>query len=194
MNDPYLMNNLTLPTERLVLREFTKGDWQAVHEYASDPEVVCYMDWGPNTQEETRDFIKRAMASYEKDPRQEYQFAVTLEEENRLIGSCGLCVSNPDHQEAWIGYCINRHYWGKGYATEVARRLVAFGFDELKLHRIFATCGPQNERSVSVLEKAGMRREGRLREHKCVKGKWRDSFLYAILNNEWKTGKANGLE
>jgi len=106
------MNNLTLPTERLVLREFPKGDWQAVYEYASDPEVVHYMLWGLNTEEETRDFIKRAMASYEKDPRREYQFAVTLEEENRLIGSCGLCVSNPDHQEAWIGYYFNweEHY------------------------------------------------------------------------------------
>ena len=166
------MNNLTLITGPLVLREFTKGDWQAVHEYASDPEVVRYMDWGPNAEKETRDFIRRAMASYEKDPRREYQFAVTLEKENRLIGSCGLCVSNPDHQEAWIGYCFNRHSWGKGYATEAARRLVAFGFDELKLHRIFATCDPQNKGSVRVLEKAGMRREGLLHEHKRVKGRW----------------------
>ena len=194
MNDSYLMNNLTLPTERLVLREFTKGDWQAVHEYASDPEVVCYMDWGPNTEKETRDFIRRAMASYREKPRYGYQFAVILKEEDRLIGACGLHVSNPDHREAWIGYCFNRHYWGKGYATEAARRLVTFGFDELKLHRIFATCDPQNKGSVRVLEKAGMRREGRLREHKWVKGRWRDSFLYAILDHKWKTGKANRLE
>ncbi len=188
------MDNLTLPTERLVLREFTERDLQAVYEYASDSEVVRYMEWGPNTEKETRDFIKRAMASHGEKPRRDYQLAVVLKEEDRLIGSCGLHVSNPDHQEAWIGYCFNRHFWGKGYATEAARRLVAFGFDELKLHRIFATCDPQNKGSVRVLEKAGMRREGLLHEHKRVKGRWRDSFLYAILNNEWKTGKANGLE
>ncbi len=180
------MNNLTLPTERLVLREFTERDLQAVYEYASDPEVVCYMVWGPNTQEETRDFIRRAMASHGEKPRRDYQFAVVLKEEDRLIGSCGLQVSNPDHQEAWIGYCFNRHFWGKGYATQVARRLLTFGFDELKLHRIFATCDPQNKGSVRVLEKAGIRREGRLHEHKRVKGRWRDSFLYAILDREWK--------
>jgi len=188
------MNNLTLPTERLVLREFTKGDWQAVHEYASDPEVVCHVEWGPNTEKETRDFIKRAMASYREKPRCGYQFAVILKEEDRLIGACGLHVSNRDHREAWIGYCFNRHYWGKGYATEAARRLVTFGFDELKLHRIFATCDPQNERSVRVLKKTRMQREGRFREHKWVKRRWRDSLLYAILNHEWKTGKANRLE
>jgi len=59
-----------------------------------------------------------------------------------------------------------------GYATEAARRLLTFGFDELKLHRIFATCDPNNKGSVRVLEKTGMRCEGRLREHKRVKGKW----------------------
>ncbi len=194
MNDLDLVNNLTLTTEPLVLREFTEGDWQAVHEYASDSEVVRYMEWGPNTEKETRDFIRRAMASYGEKPRHDYQFAVVLKEEDRLIGACGLHVSNPDHQEAWIGYCFNRHHWGKGYATQVARRLLTFGFDELRLHRIFATCDPQNKGSVRVLEKVGMRREGRLREHKWVKGIWRDSFLYAILDHKWKTGKANGLE
>ncbi len=189
-----LMNNLTLITERIVLREFTKENWQAVHEYASDPEVVRYMAWGPNTEKETKDFIGRAMASCKQDPRREYQFAVTLEEEDLLIGSCGLCVSNPDHKEAWIGYCFNRHFWGKGFGTEVARRLLTFGFDELKLHRIFATCDPQNKGSVRVLEKGGMQREGRLREHKWMKGRWRDSFLYAILNHELMRGRVNRLE
>ena len=94
------MNNLALTTVRLALREFTEGDWQAVHEYASDPEVVCYMDWEPNTEKETRDFIKRAMASCREKPRRNYQFAVVLKKEDRLIGACGLHVSNADHQKA----------------------------------------------------------------------------------------------
>ena len=46
-----------IQTERLVLREFNEDDWRAVHEYASDPKVVRYMDWGPNTQEETLSLI-----------------------------------------------------------------------------------------------------------------------------------------
>ncbi|GAH68145.1 unnamed protein product [marine sediment metagenome] len=184
---------MTITTGNLILREFIKEDWQAVHEYASDPEVVHYMDWGPNTEKETRDFIERAMASYGETPRCDCQFAVILQEKDRLIGACGLHVSNRDHREGWIGYCFNRHYWKKGYATEAARRLLTFGFEKLKLHRIFATCDPQNRGSVSVLEKVGMRREGWLREHKWVKGKWRDSFLYAILNDEWKTGRDDSL-
>jgi len=181
-----MVNNLFLTTKRFVLREFIKEDWQAVHEYASDSEVVRYVEWGPNTEKETRDFIERTMRSYTEKPRHDYQFAVILRKEDRLIGSCDIHLSDPQHQEASIGYCFNRNYWENVYATEAARRLITFGFDELKLHRIFATCDPKNKGSVGVLEKTGMRHERRLREHKWVKGKWRDSFLYAIFDDEWR--------
>ncbi len=86
------MNDLTLTTKHLLLRGFAKDDWQAVHEYASDPEVVRYVEWGPNTEEETRDFIERSMASYIREPRRNYQFAVMVKEEDKLIGGCGLQV------------------------------------------------------------------------------------------------------
>jgi len=85
--------------EHLILREFNEEDWQAVHEYASDPKVVRYVEWGPNTEKETRDFISRAMASYEEAPRREYQFTVILREKDRLIGACDIHLLNPQHQE-----------------------------------------------------------------------------------------------
>lgn len=95
-------------------------------------------------------------------------------------------MSNMDNHEGWSGYCLNRNFWGKGYATETAKVLLRFGFDQLNLHRIFATCDPANIASAHVLEKIGMQLEGHLREHKWAKGKWCDSLLYAILDYEWK--------
>lgn len=177
-----------IPTERLILRDFNKTDWRAVHVYASDPEVVRYMDWGPNTETETKDFIRRSIASQKEKPRKNYLLAIVLKAEDRLIGSCGLHVTNPNHQEGWVGYCLNRHFWRQGYATETVKALLGFGFRQLGLHRIFATCDPANVGSARVLEKASMQREGRLREHKWAKGGWRDSWLYAILEGEWKNG------
>ncbi len=177
-----------IPTARLILRDFDKTDWQAVHMYASDPEVVRYMDWGPNTETETKDFIGRSIASQKEKPRNNYTLAIVLKAEDRLIGSCGLHVANPNHQEGWVGYCLNRHFWRQGYATETVKALLGFGFRQLGLHRIFAACDPANVGSARVLEKASMQREGRLREHKWVKGGWRDSWLYAILEGEWKNG------
>ena len=173
-------------TERLVLRDFEEADWEAVHSYGSDLEVVRYMDWGPNTQEETKKFIQRAIAHQKEQPRRIYTLAIVLKPKNKLIGGCGIYVSNPENREGWIGYCLNRNLWRQGYATETAKALLKFGFDQLNLHRIFATCDSANTASARVLEKTGMQREGHFREHKWAKGKWRDSLLYAILDYEWK--------
>ena len=129
-----------IKTERLFLRNLEVNDWQAVNEYASDPEVVRYMDWGPNTEKETKDFIQRAMSTQEEKPRRVYSLAIVVEKEDRLIGSCGINVSNPENREGWLGYCLDRNFWGKGYGTEVARGLMDFGFTELALHRIFDRC------------------------------------------------------
>lgn len=168
------------------MRELKESDWKAVHDYASDPIVVRYMDWGPNTKEDTENFIQRAIAAQKEQPRRNYTLAIVLRTEDKLIGGSGVHASNPDNREGWIGYCLNRFFWGRGYATETARALLEFGFAELNMHRIFATCDPANIASACVLERIGMQREGLLREHKWAKGAWRNSFLYAILDFEWK--------
>jgi RimJ/RimL family protein N-acetyltransferase len=178
--------------ERLVLRDFEESDWKAVHSYGSDVEVVRYMDWGPNTEEDSKKFIQRALTSQKEQPRKTYTLAIILKPENKLIGGCGIYISDPENQEGWIGYCLNRDFWGQGYATETAISLVKFGFSQLNLHRIFATCDPANIASARVLEKTGMQCEGRFREHKWAKGKWRDSLLYAILDHEWKKSASAG--
>jgi RimJ/RimL family protein N-acetyltransferase len=173
---------VSLSTDRLLLREFTEDDWRAVHEYAVDPEVVRYVEFGPNTPEETRKFVADAIEHQRDDPRRVFSLAVVLREDGRLIGACGL--REGDH-EAWIGYCLSRDHWGLGLGTEAAGRMLEFGFEVLGLHRIYATCDPGNIASARVLEKVGMRREGLLRKHKLVKGTWWDSYLYAILDEEW---------
>lgn len=177
---------VAIQSKRILLREFRENDWEKVHSYASDPEVVRYMDWGPNTKEETKAFISRSISSQKEEPRRKYTLAITLKGENKPIGSCDICVASSENKEGWIGYCLNRQSWNKGYATETAEALLKFGFQQLDLHRIFATVDPDNIASIHVLEKAGMKHEGHLREHKWSKGRWRDSLLYSILENEWK--------
>jgi RimJ/RimL family protein N-acetyltransferase len=129
------------------------------------------------------------MSTQNEQPRRDSTLAIVLKDKGKVIGSCGIQVSNPENREGWIGYCLNRSYWGKGYATETARGLIKFGFEQLGLHRLFATCNPANSASAHVLEKSGMKREGHLREHKWSKGKWRDSYLYAILEQDWEEQK-----
>jgi RimJ/RimL family protein N-acetyltransferase len=172
---------MQIQTQRLLLREFLLDDFAGVHAYASQPETVRYMEWGPNTPEQTRDFLHRKMESQRALPRAEYELAVVLRETGRIIGGVGLRVSRPEHFAGDIGYTFNPAHWGNGYAAEAAAALLAFGFGELKLHRIHATCDPENRRSARVMEKIGMQYEGRLRDYTFEKGKWRDSLIYARL-------------
>lgn len=173
-----------LTTERLVLRDFRDDDFEAVHAYASDPEVVEYVPWGPNTETDTRDFLERATADASADPRTRYALAVVRSEDDRLLGCAVLYLENAAGHQAMLGYALARAAWGEGYALEAARALMSFGFDVLGIHRIWAACDPDNRASVRILERLGMRLEGRMREDTRVRGVWRDSRIYALLEHE----------
>ena len=86
-------------------------------------------------------------------PRTSYYLGVSLQEDDCLIGWCALDITSRKHREAELGYALNRHYWGQGYITEAAQALLAFGWTQLHLHRIVATCHPENQASERVLQK-----------------------------------------
>ncbi|WP_433791191.1 GNAT family N-acetyltransferase [Actinoplanes sp. CA-252034] len=162
-----------LTTARLLLRPFEPGDVTAVHAYASDPEVVRYMDWGPNTLAETEAFVADAA-----DPAEGvHLFAV--EHEGHVVGAVELRVTNHIHARGEFGYALARSAWGRGLATEAAAAVLAFAFDRAGLHRVAATCDPANTGSRRVLEKTGLTYEGRLKDYLHIRGQWRDRLLYA---------------
>ena len=174
-----------LETERLRLRGITDSDFDAVHAYASDPEVVEYMTWGPSTEQDTLDFLARTQAQAAADPRIDYGLGVVRKSDELLIGAVGLHMPSQDAHQGMLGYCFARGAWGHGFATEAANALLTFGFDVLGLKRIWAGCDPDNAGSIRVLEKIGMSLEGRHREDVQIRGSLRDSLMWAILEREW---------
>ena len=174
---------VSIETPRLLLREFTVDDFEMVHRYAVNPNVVMYMNWGPNSETETRRFLQNAIKNQIVKPRTSYELAITLDGE--LIGGCGFTIQNLKLGESEIGYCIDEPHWGKGYGTEVAGALIQYGFKERGMHRIFAKCDPENKGSYRVMEKNGMTKEGHLRENLKVRGQYRDTLIYGILRHEW---------
>ena len=180
----------TLETKRLILRKFTEDDFAAVHSYASCAENLTYMFWGPNSEEQTRSFISGAIKEAEDEKQdKDYQYAVTLKT-GELIGGCDIFAKG---NEATLGWCLHRDYWKRGYGTELARALLKFGFDDLRLHRIVAHCDAENIGSYRVMEKIGMRREGLFFDtrppHKLSDREYSDELIYAILKDEWGAGK-----
>lgn len=164
-----------LTTARLRLRPFRTGDVPAVHAYASDPEVVRFMDWGPNTLADTETFVAEATRPADGA----HSFAV--EHEGDLIGGIELRVTSSANSRGEFGYVLARSSWGQGFATEAAAALLAFAFGRAGLHRVAATCDPANIGSRRVLEKTGLRYEGRLQDYLLIRGEWRDRLLFAAI-------------
>jgi len=169
---------MELRTARLFLRPFRADDHADLHAIAGDPAVVRWMDWGPNTPEDTGVFLDYALESEAETPRRTWKFAVIRE---TLIGSAELHIESPEHRRGTMGYLIAPAAQGQGYATEAARAVLDFGLTGGGLHRITATCDPENVGSTRVLEKIGMSREGHLRDHFLIRGEWRDRLLFAKL-------------
>lgn len=177
---------MILTTERLVLREFVEDDWVAVLSYQQNPLYLRYYEWTDRTPDDAREFVRMFLAQQQEVPRLKFQLASTLEVGGQLIGNCGIRLRAADAREAEIGYELDPLYWGQGYATEAARAVVQFGFSELRLHRVWSRCVADNTSSARVLERIGMRQEGRFREKEHFKGRWWDVLVYAVLEQEWQ--------
>jgi [ribosomal protein S5]-alanine N-acetyltransferase len=111
---------------------------------------------------------------------------VVIEREGAFLGWAGLSRWNPDHRSASLGYCLGEAAWGRGYATEAARALLAWAFDALPLNRVQAEADTRNAASARVLEKLGFVLEGTLREDCVVDGVVSDSWVYGLLRREWR--------
>ncbi len=174
-----------IETHRLCIRSFRQDDWQAVHAYSTDPKVLQYIPGEFPSEAQTRAVIRSWMYG-QTDTPPHYDFAVTVRPDDFVIGWCCLQVSSGDPRISELMYVLNRNFWKHGYATEAAHAVVDYGFSKLQLHRIYATCRPENVGSWHVLEKLGMQREGLLHENVWIRGSWCNSYLYAIVDYEWK--------
>jgi RimJ/RimL family protein N-acetyltransferase len=175
---------MELQTPRLLLRDFQASDWPAVLAYQRDPGYLRFYEWADRTPEEVQAFVQRFIDEQAQQPRTRFQLAVTLRQTGKLIGNCGIRLVGHGNHEAEIGYEIAPEHWGSGYATEAVAEIIRFGFADLGVHRIDAWLVADNVASARVLEKNGLRLEGRLRDKEAFKGRYWDVLMYARLAND----------
>jgi len=184
--DQLLAELPTLETERLLLRKITPADEGDVFACASNPEVPIFMSWEAHQSlEDTRAYLATVFERYENHAPGPW--GIVHKDDAKLIGSCGYYDWQRNHNRAEIGYVLSRSYWGQGYMAEAVRELIAFGFREMGLNRIYAMCNVPNIGSARVMEKAGMQFEGVLRQSFFEKGQYVDVKVYSILHSEWQT-------
>ncbi|WP_460208146.1 GNAT family N-acetyltransferase [Scytonema sp. NUACC21] len=177
---------MILSSKRLILREFIQEDWQAVFDYQADARYLEFYEWETRTETEVQSFVQMFLKQQQQVPRTKFQLAIVLKSEGKFIGNCGIRKIKPELSEASLGYEIAPDYWGKGYATEAARTMIKFGFEELKLNRIYGWCIAENLASARVMEKVGMQFEERFLENEWFKGRWWDTLIFAISRDDWK--------
>ncbi|MBE2222892.1 MAG: GNAT family N-acetyltransferase [Anaerolineae bacterium] len=172
-----------LQTERLILRPFSPKDAPDVQRLAGDVAVSDTTLNIPHPYEDgmAEEWISTHQAVF--DEGDGVTFAITLRETGELVGAISLRTATRFHR-AEMGYWIGEPYWGKGYCTEAAKAVIAYGFDELNLNRVLAYHLARNPASGRVMEKAGMSYEGHLRQHTFRHGVYEDLKLYGIVRDD----------
>lgn len=150
----------TLETLRLRLEPFDETHFAGLLALNSDPLVMQFLgDGSPATPTEVRESIDTAKARWERFGFSWWSFVA--KDGGEIVGAgCVQHIENEPGNPVEVGWRLKRDQWGLGYATEAARAMIGFAFDQLDLPAIYATTHPSNERSISVMKRLGMRSVG----------------------------------
>lgn len=174
----------TLECARVRLRAFRASDRDGMFALFSDPEVARYWAFPPWTA------VEQAAAYLvplcEPPTETKLAFVIADRETDLLIGTATIFDLNRDQARAEVGYSLRRDRWGQGLASEAVARVLAYGFDELKLRRFEADIDPRNTASLALVERFGFVREGMLRERWHVNGETCDSVVLGLLAREFR--------
>jgi RimJ/RimL family protein N-acetyltransferase len=150
---------IILETERLMLRRLLPDDLDSLYALYSDPEVTKFIPDAPTSYEETRKELEWFMNGHPAYP--ELGLWATIYNANgQFIGRCGLLPWTIDQrEEVEVAYALAKDYWGQGLATEAAQAIMRYAFEQLHLTRLICLVDQENQASINVATKIGMRFE-----------------------------------
>lgn len=175
-------------SERLHIRDLTEADWPALHALRTDPDVYRYNHFGPESEEETRAWIRATMVHNNLTPRLSHNCSIVLKATGAVIGWIGFGLPSPSkaaYADLSFGYALLPAFWGQGYMTEALQALLTFAFTTTNVNSIADTCDTRNIGSARVMEKAGLRQIERFTNDEDKGDEPTESFRYRILRSEW---------
>jgi RimJ/RimL family protein N-acetyltransferase len=181
-----------LRTARLDLRLYTDMDLDELRAMHGRPEIVRYLYWGVQTDEQLRETLPKKVARCAlRGEGDGLNVLGVLRETGDVVGEGALFWVSEVHRTGEVGYVVKPEFQGHGYATEIAAEMLRLAFDDLGLRRVVGRLDARNTASAAVLERLGMRREAHLVENEYVKGEWCSELDYAILADEWSASRSN---
>ncbi|UOR04115.1 GNAT family N-acetyltransferase [Hymenobacter aerilatus] len=169
----------TLTTERLLLRQPQAHDIASIVQLANEPAVANMTLNIPHPYAETDAIYWLNAANQGFASGLHWIFAMELRQAGQFIGGIGLTIE-PRFHRAEVGYWVGKPFWNHGFATEALRAVLAFGFETLELHKIFATHLVGNLASGRVMQHVGMQWEAELHQHVRKKGQYFDLMQYQL--------------
>jgi ribosomal-protein-alanine N-acetyltransferase len=171
-----------IKTDRLILREHTLQDAQKWFELRHNPNVMRYIDReSPKDIEEVEGYINNLITGFEMG--ESMGWAIALKDNPaQMIGNVVFWRMDFPNYRAEIGYLIDPEYWRKGLVSEALTAIIAFAFQEMKLHSIEANINPHNEASRRLLLKQGFVKEAYFKEDYYFNGKFLDSEIYSLIS------------
>lgn len=181
---PVTADELTLTTDRLVLRPFTAADLPAMADMHAREDVARYLLWEPRDEAASRAALEEHFDLSFAADGDAICLAGVERDTGAFVGEFLLALTSVEHRGGEVGYILHPDHHGEGYATEGARAMLGLGFDRLDRHRIVGRLDARNTASARVLEKLGMRREAHLVRNERIGGEWTDELVYAMLAEE----------
>jgi RimJ/RimL family protein N-acetyltransferase len=177
-------------TSRLALRPLTPDDADDLVVYRGRQDVSRWVPFSPMDRTDVLTRILGGWANHQlTDEGQSLTLGIELPDapdRPTVIGDVVLFWRSREHASGEVGYVLNPHYGGHGYATEAVRAVLDVAFGHLHLHRVTARVDARNQASRQLALRVGMRQEAHLLENEWFKGDWSDEIDFAVLDHEWR--------
>jgi RimJ/RimL family protein N-acetyltransferase len=176
------ITRVEIETKRLRLRTFQEGDLEPIHRLWNDAEVMTYIrpGWTP-AREDVAAYFEKIKSRWAE--RGFSHLAITLKEQNDVIGYCGFQYVE-DTPAIELIYGMAKPFWGQGLTTEAARACLRFAFENTYLERVIALANRENTGSWRVMEKIGMKYEKMAHYYN------QDLVYYSIRRSEFQASSA----
>ena len=179
------MENLSIITDRLKIRNLQPTDLLEFHIYRSNPEVTKFQGFDVMTIEQAEEFINSQSEKLFGQLGEWVQYAIVNNVTEKLIGDCAIKLDQHDSRIAEIGITISHLHQKNGYAQEALLGIMNWLFNIKKIHRVVEIVDVENTASINLLKSIGFKQEGHFIENIFFKGKWGSEFQFAMLKREW---------
>jgi RimJ/RimL family protein N-acetyltransferase len=177
--------NFMIETDRLILRDYSLSDIARFSEMNEDSKFQRFYSEEDCSPEKWQRLIRSFIEESKENPRNNFNLAISLRTDNSFIGSAGIRIED-NQQAASVGCSLTRKFQHSGIALEAMSAVVEFGFEKLRLHRIYAEIISENKAAIILCKKLGMRKEAEFIEHRHFKNRWWNTVVFALLNSEYQ--------